>query len=200
MSEKLKGVKWSDSLISQIYSLQTLVSTPELNDKIEEIVKMIGSVKGMIYFTGIGKNAHTAARVSDTFQSLGIKSLYIDSVNSLHGGIGIFSSNDVLVAISKSGETEELIKFLNALLNQNFRNIIAVTSNYNSSLAKIAKISLMVPIKNEGDHLGLAPIASTMVYGAILDSIAVEISSGRGYSKLDFVRNHPGGELGKTKV
>jgi arabinose-5-phosphate isomerase len=165
----------------------------------EKVIQAISTTKGIVYFTGVGKNMYTAARVSDTYQSLGIRSLFIDPVNSLHGGMGVFSPIDTVVAISKSGETEELIKFLTVLSRRDFENIIAISSSESSSLARLAKFSLIVPVRDEGDHLGLAPISSTMIYGAVLDSIAVEISSERGYSRLDFIENHPGGELGKTR-
>lgn len=193
-------MKWTESIRKQSISLSSLLSLPNLAVQVEKVIKELIRTEGMIYFTGIGKNIYTASRVSDTYQSLGIRSLAIDPVNSLHGGMGIFSDKDILVAISKSGETEELIKFLRLLHQRNFENMIAVTSNPSSELTVLAKISIIIPIISEGDHLEMAPISSTLIYGAVLDSIAVQISSEKGYSKADFVMNHPGGQLGKTKV
>lgn len=193
-------MKWYESLAIQVKSLSNILTDADLNEQINNIVKILKTVRGIIYFTGIGKNMYTAARVSDTFQSLGIRSLFVDAINTLHGGMGIFTKEDVLIAISKSGETEELLRLVTLLKDRNFENIFAVTSNSKSRLWKIARAAIVLPIECEGDHLGLAPISSTMVYGAVLDSIAVQISSENNFSKSDFVFNHPGGELGKLKA
>ncbi|MEM3193007.1 MAG: SIS domain-containing protein, partial [Candidatus Parvarchaeota archaeon] len=128
-----------------------------------------------------------AARVAATYDSLGIRSLYVDPVNSLHGSMGIFNGSDLLIAISKSGETEELLRFVSTLKEREFHNIVSVTANKNSSLSKLSLVTILVPIKYEGDHLGLAPISSTMAFAAVLDSISVQLSSERGYSRSDFV-------------
>ncbi|MDG6928207.1 MAG: SIS domain-containing protein [Nitrososphaerota archaeon] len=181
----------------QVQGLSSILTNGELASKVEQFIKLIKAINGFVFFTGIGKNMYVAARVADTYQSMGIRSLFVDPVNSLHGGMGIFTENDYLVAISKSGQTEELIRFIQALNAKNFRNILAVTSSGDSYLARASKLALIVPVEKEGDHLNMAPISSTMMYGALLDSIAVQVSSERGYSKADFVRNHPGGTLGK---
>jgi arabinose-5-phosphate isomerase len=114
--------------------------------------------------------------------------------------MGIFSERDIVIAISKSGNTSELIAFVLALRKQGFTNIIGVTANKKSQLCNLSNLCLAVDIANEGDQFNLAPIASTMIFGSLLDSIAVEISFSKGYTKEDFIRNHPGGELGKTRV
>ena len=193
-------MKWDESLSIQISGLESLLKLKSLKRQVGRVVKSLNESRGIIFFTGVGKNMYTAARVSDTFQSLGIKSFFVDPVSSLHGGMGLFSNEDTLVAISKSGETEELFKFLKIIIGRNASNLIVLTSRHDSTLSKIAKLTLVVPIEEEGDHLNLAPITSTMVFGAILDSIAVQISSERHYSRADFVYNHPGGSLGKVKI
>lgn len=191
-------MQWKESLKQQSETLSSLLESDILAININAFLTMCRSVVGFHFFTGIGKNMFVAARVASTFDSLGIRSLYVDPVNSLHGSMGIFTSSDILIAISKSGETEELNRFVLTLRNQGFSKIASVTSNPNSTLASLSSVTLEVPVKNEGDHLGLAPIASTMVFAAVLDSIAVQLSSERGYSREDFVHNHPGGSLGKT--
>ncbi len=193
-------MKWSDSLAIQLKSLSKVLIDSEVSGQIDSVIEMLKKARGIIYFTGIGKNMYTAARVSDTFQSLGFRSMFVDAVNIFHGGMGIFSKDDVLVAISKSGETEELLRLITLLKKRDFENILAITSNNESSLRKLARTAVVIPIENEGDHLGLAPIASTLIYGAVLDSIAVQISSERVFSREDFVFNHPGGALGRSKV
>lgn len=191
-------MEWKESLVKQSLSLSNLLESFQLASDIESLLKYSRGIRGFHYFAGIGKNMFVAARVAATYDSLGIRSMYVDPVNTLHGSMGIFSDSDILIAISKSGETEELNRFLHALSNQGFSNIVGVTSNSESTLCRLSKLSVRIPVLYEGDHLGLAPIASTMVFSAVLDSIAVQLSSERGYTKSDFVRNHPGGSLGKT--
>ena len=164
------------------------------------LVQRVYNLAGFNYFTGIGKNGFVAAKVSSTFNSLGIRSIFVDPVNTLHGDMGIFTEKDLLWAISKSGETEELIVFVKNLIKNDFRNIIAVVSIADSTLSRLSEKSLLVPVSTEGDHLELAPVASSVVYMAVLQSIAVEVSSLKGFDKKNFVRNHPGGTLGKTVV
>lgn len=193
-------MKWLESLALQVKSLSNILTDDVLNEQINSMTMALKTVKGITYLTGIGKNMYTAARVSDTFQSLGIRSLFVDAINTLHGGMGIFSKEDALISISKSGETEELLRLIVLLKERNFENIFAVTSNGKSRLRNLSKTAIVIPIESEGDHLGLAPISSTMVYGAVLDSIAVQISSERNFSRSDFVFNHPGGALGRLRV
>lgn len=193
-----RSMQWKDSLTQQSKTLSSLLESDILDKDINAFLTVCRSVGGFHFFTGVGKNMFVAARVASTFDSLGIRSMYVDPVNTLHGSMGIFTQSDLLIAISKSGETEELNRFVRTLRNQGFSKIASVTSNPNSTLANLSSITLHVPVKDEGDHLGLAPIASTMVFAAVLDSIAVQLSSERGYKKEDFVHNHPGGSLGKT--
>jgi len=193
-------MKWIESLEKQIDSLlkakDFLVSS---NSSMEHIVSITANVKGFHYFTGIGKNGFVAAKVSSTFNSLGIRSMFIDPVNTLHGDMNIFSDEDILYAISKSGNTEELVRFFEALRNNDFFNIISIVSTRESSLEKLSKYTLYIPVETEGDHLGMAPVASSLIFMAVLQSIGVELSSKRGFTKKDFVRGHPGGTLGKWR-
>lgn len=193
-------MKWFESLRKQIETLSGASDFLTNNSSsMEKLVSITKQVKGFHYFTGIGKNGFVAAKVASTFNSLGIRSMFVDPVNTLHGDMDIFSGNDILYIISKSGETEELIRLVQALLDNKFLNIVTITSKRNSSLSRLSKFSLFVPVKDEGDHLGVAPVASSLVYIAVLQSIAVEFSSDKGFSKKDFVRCHPGGALGKIK-
>jgi len=192
-------VKWNESLEKQIRSLINAKDFLISNDFMEHIISITEEVKGFHYFTGIGKNGFVAAKVASTFNSLGIRSMFIDPVNTLHGDMNIFSNEDVLYAISKSGETEELVRFIEALRTNEFFNIISIVSKKDSTLEKISKFTLYIPIETEGDHLEMAPVASSLVYMAVLQSIGVELSSRRGFTKKDFVRGHPGGTLGKWR-
>ncbi|MCX8167110.1 MAG: SIS domain-containing protein [Candidatus Micrarchaeota archaeon] len=194
-------MNWIESLNLQVNTLKLLLNDEDLFRDVENLIAHIKKVRGFIYFTGIGKNGHVAQKVSSTFNSLGIRSQFIDPVNTLHGDMYIFNSqDDMLIALSKSGETEELLTFVRVLKNMPFDNIIAVTSNRQSTLSKLSKMSVVVRVDHEADHLNLAPVASSLAYMAVLQAIAVQISSERGFDKRQFVRGHPGGTLGKTKV
>lgn len=189
---------WKTSLAQQSSSLQYLLTVDSLDVDIKSLLDLSREIEGVHYFTGVGKNMFVAARVAATYDSLGIRSLYVDPVNTLHGSMGIFTSKDILIAISKSGETEELNRFVGALRKLSSSRVVTVTANKESTLSQLADLTLLIPVLREGDHLGLAPISSTMLFSAVLDSIAVQLSSENGFGKSDFVRNHPGGSLGKT--
>ena len=184
----------------QFESFSYLFEQDALLASVDKTINIINNLRGICYFTGVGKNMYVASRVASTYDSLGIRSIFIDPVHTLHGSMGIFTQNDCVIAISKSGNTAELIIFLKTLRIMGFKRIIGITSNSESNLSDLSELLIPVIVKQEGDQFNLAPIASNMLFAAILDSIAVDISYRRGYSKVDFVRNHPGGELGKTTV
>ena len=191
---------FKESLKLQLKSFEHLLEQSKITPMVNEITELLKEIKGICYFTGVGKNMYVSSRVASTYDSLGIRSIFVDPVHTLHGSMGIFTENDCLFAISKSGNTSELLFFLKALRGLGFDKIIGITSNPSSELYRLSYIALVVDIYHEGDEFNIAPIASNMIFAALLDSIAVEVSSRRGYSKSSFVRNHPGGELGKTKV
>lgn len=193
-------MKWKESLKIQTDALNGVNNNLDVENNIEEFKSILKRTRGFHYFTGIGKNGYVAAKVASTFNSLGIRSLFIDPVNTLHGDMNIFTNEDIVIVISKSGETEELIRFIEALRRNNFENIISVTSKRNSTIERLSKFTLFLPINHEGDHLNLAPVTSSIVYMAVLQAIAVELSSEKGFDKKQFVKGHPGGTLGKTVV
>lgn len=194
-------LEWKESLIIQTRALSKLLELETLEEESKKLLDLLRRVNGFVYFSGIGKNGFVAAKVASTFNSLGIRSLFVDPVNTLHGDMNIFTKEDLVIAISKSGETEELINFIKALKNvvEDIK-IVCVTSNYNSTLEKLSHLAIHLPLTHEGDHLNLAPIASSVVFMAFLQSIAVQISSEKGFDKKMFVKGHPGGTLGKIKV
>lgn len=193
-------MNFRESLQIQLDSFTSLFQQADLFTNVNRAIDVISNLHGICYFTGVGKNMYVASRVASTYDSLGIRSIFIDPVHTLHGSMGIFAENDSVIAISKSGNTSELILFLKTLRNTGFTRIIGVTSNSKSLLSQLSEVLISVDVKQEGDQFNLAPIASNMLFAAVLDSIAVDISYRKGYSKADFVRNHPGGELGKTVV
>ena len=117
----------------QINSLGKILTNKSIEGDVRETVNLISSCKGICYFTGVGKNMYVASRVASTYDSLGIRSIFIDPVHTLHGSMGIFSEEDLVIAISKSGNTSELIRFVLTLRKQGFTNIMGITANKNSN-------------------------------------------------------------------
>jgi len=191
---------WKESLKIQCENIIEMLNNQQLEKEANELIKLIKNTNEFVYFTGIGKNGFVAAKVASTFNSLGIRSLFIDPVNTLHGDMNIFTDKDILIAISKSGETEELIHFISTLKKTSDTKVISIVSKQDSSLEKLSTLTVHIPILHEGDHLNLAPVASSVVFMSFLQSLAVQISSENGFDKKQFVKGHPGGTLGKTKV
>ncbi len=191
---------WKDSLNRQEHVISLVLADKEVVSKIDALVKHLQN-RQVVFFTGIGKNGFIAEKVASTFNSLGIRSIFLNPVDTLHGEMGVFIEGSTLIALSKSGETEELIAFVEALNKNNFRpNLVLITSSKSSKLGALASEVICIPVPEEGDQLNMAPIASTLTYMAVLQAIGVEISSNKGFTKKEFVRLHPGGALGKTKV
>ena len=194
-------MEWYESLEKQAETLLNILKQKDaVEAEVEKLISLITHTNGIVYFTGIGKSGLVAAKVSSTYNSLGIRSFYIDAIDTLHGDMGIFTNKDLVIFISKSGETKELFHLFDELRLRNIRTV-AVTSNSNSYLAKNSGFKLVLPINSEGDFLNnLVPLASTITYEAILQAIAVEIASKRGFSLKDFIHRHPGGKIGQTEV
>lgn len=151
-----------------------------------------------LFFTGIGKNGHVASKAASTFNSIGIPVIYINPVDAVHGDIGLIHNNDMIIAISKSGNTDELILFLNKA-NQRTDNIWLIHSNKNNNSIKYCYNDIFIEVKNEADHLNIIPTVSISVYTILLQSIACAIADGKNLTLQQFVKNHPGGSLGKLK-
>jgi len=194
-------MEWYESLEKQADTLLNISKQKDVfENEVERLISLIINTNGIIYFTGVGKSGLVAAKVSSTYNSLGIRSFYIDAIDTLHGDMGIFTNNDLVIFISKSGETKELFHLFEELKARNIRTM-AITSNNDSYLAKNSDFKLVLPIKSEGDFLNnLVPLASTITYEAILQAIAVEIASKKGFSLKDFIHRHPGGKIGQTEV
>jgi arabinose-5-phosphate isomerase len=112
--------------------------------------------------------------------------------------MGTFTKNDIVVAVSKSGTTEELLIFIRTLESRGFHSVVAVTSNETSELATLAKLSIVISVNNEGDYFGdIVPLASTISYEGVLQAIAVQIAYDKRFTKEAFLKNHPGGSIGR---
>lgn len=172
----------------------------DLEDSIDgnfvRAVKLIYDSKGKVIVTGIGKSGQVAHKIASTLSSTGTPAVYLHPADALHGDLGIISPEDVVIAISNSGETSEVlslipyIKFVGVPL-------IAITGNEKSTLARKSDVLLLVKVKREACPLNLAPTASTTATLVLGDALAIALLELRGFTKEKFARLHPGGLLGK---
>ena len=167
--------------------------------KVYNFVRLLLNSRGKIFFTGVGKNGHVAAKASSTFSSIGLPCFYINPVDSVHGDMGVIDSNDLLIAISKSGNTEELINFLHNVSHKRCP-IVSIHSNSGNKSLHYSNLDINLNVEAEADHLNIVPTCSIAVFTVFLQSIACEISSRKELTLSQFIKNHPGGSIGKTKV
>lgn len=160
------------------------------------IIELLFSCRGKIVVTGVGKTGIIGHKISATLSSTGTPSLFLHPTEAIHGDLGKVARDDVLLALSNSGETEEIVKLL-PLVKKIGAKIIALTGDKNSSLARKSDIFLDVSVKKEACTLGLAPTSSTAAMLAMGDAIAVSLLDKKGFNAQDFVIYHPGGSIGK---
>jgi arabinose-5-phosphate isomerase len=153
--------------------------------------------RGKIVVLGVGKSGHIGAKIAATLTSTGAPAVVLDSLNALHGDLGVVSSGDVILTLSYSGETEELIRILPALARFSVRKI-AMTGNTSSTLAKASDVVLDVSVEREACPHNLAPTSSTTTMLALGDALAMVLLEERGFTREDFARFHPGGQLGRS--
>lgn len=175
-------------------AVRSLIS--RIDDTFEKAVESIYACKGRVVVTGMGKGGLIGQKISATLSSVGTPSLWMHSVEAIHGDLGRVAKEDIVIVISKSGETEE-IRSLLPLLKKIGTKVIALTGNTKSTLAKYSNIVLDVSVKKEACSLNLAPTASTTAMLAMGDALAVCLLDKKGFKKEDFAFYHPGGMLGK---
>jgi len=153
--------------------------------------------RGKIVVLGVGKSGHVGGKIAATLTSTGAQAVVLDSLNALHGDLGVVSDGDVILTFSHSGETEELLRVLPALARFDVRRI-AVTGNAGSTLAKASDVVLDVSVSREACPHNLAPTSSTTCMLALGDALAMVLLEERGFTREDFARFHPGGSLGRS--
>jgi arabinose-5-phosphate isomerase len=153
--------------------------------------------KGSVVITGLGKSGLVGAKIAATLSSTGTPSFFLHSADALHGDSGALSPEDVLIAISNSGETAEVIA-LTAMAKRWQNKVIAITENSNSSLAKNADVVINIACDREADPLNLAPTTSTTLTMAAGDALAAALMAHRGFTAANFGQFHPGGTLGQV--
>jgi arabinose-5-phosphate isomerase len=163
---------------------------------VETVLQVIEAGRKVVVL-GVGKSGHIGEKIAATLTSTGTPAVVLSSLNALHGDLGIVADGDAILALSYSGETDELLNVLPALARFDVQ-IIAITGNPNSLLARSANIHLDVSIQEEACPLGLAPTSSTTATLILGDALAMVLLEARGFQKEDFARFHPGGRLGRT--
>lgn len=159
-------------------------------------VRLIASCRGNVILTGVGKSGLIAQKIAATLSSTGTAALYLDATEALHGGLGLVRKGDILVAVGKSGESDELNALLPRLRAIGAK-IIALTANAGSTLAKASAIALLTPVEIEACPHNLAPTCSTTAALAAGDALAIALMKVRGFGRENFALNHPGGRLGR---
>ncbi|MGN6671338.1 MAG: KpsF/GutQ family sugar-phosphate isomerase [Candidatus Nucleicultricaceae bacterium] len=181
-------------LLLEAKALEALSSI--LDESFSEAISLLLHAKGRIAVTGIGKSGHIARKIAATLSSTGSPALFIHPAEASHGDLGMITGKDVLIALSNSGETAELSDILQDAKRRQIP-LIAMTSNGNSSLAKIANVSLVLPEFQEACPLQLAPTTSTTLMIALGDALATALLKRRQFTSVDFKALHPGGRLGQ---
>ena len=167
-----------------------------LDSNFDRAVDLIMGCKGRVVVTGMGKSGHIGNKIAATLASTGTPALFLHPAEGIHGDLGMVTKGDIVIALSNSGETEELSRMLPSLKRIGIK-IIALTGNTESTLARNSDVVIDVGVKEEACPLGLAPTASTTATLAMGDALAVVLLDRRGFKEEDFACYHPGGSLGK---
>lgn len=182
--------------VLQIEAQAILALTDRIDGAFSNAVDLLLATKGRVVVTGVGKSGHIARKVAATLASTGTPSLFLHAAEAAHGDLGMITQGDVLLALSYSGEGDELLTMLPVAKRQG-APLIALTGNSASALAKLADVHIDVHVQKEACPLNLAPTSSTTAMLAMGDALAVACLDARGFGPADFARAHPGGALGR---
>jgi len=180
----------------EIEAQTLLLASKNMNDVFDKAVEIILSCQGKLVITGVGKSGLIGAKMAATFASTGTPSFFLHPTEALHGDLGMISPNDVVIAISYSGESEELSSIL-PHIKRFGTPLIGMTRNRNSSLGQHSDLVIDVVVEKEACPLDIAPTSSTTLTLALGDALAVCLMKARDFKKSDFASFHPGGALGK---
>jgi arabinose-5-phosphate isomerase len=194
--ERVKTAIESAKRVFQVESEAIAGLTEHLDARFEKAVDILYSCKGRAVVTGLGKSGLIGRKVAATFSSMGTPSLFLHAADASHGDLGMLTAGDVLVAISASGETQELIDLIEPAKRLGIP-LITLTAHANSPLATASDVVLDISVKEEACPLNLAPTSSTAAALAMGDALAVVIAERRDFQEHDFAALHPGGRLGK---
>lgn len=169
---------------------------PRLDENFSKAVDLIFNCKGKLIVTGVGKSGHVGEKIAATLASLGTPSFFLNPLDAYHGDLGMIATGDVVMAISYSGATDELLRFIPLLIDRNVP-IIGISGNPKSLLAQYSVCHLNIAVDHEADPLNLAPTSSTTTTMAMGDALACALVHLRNFKPSDFAQFHPGGSLGK---
>lgn len=175
-------------------AIQSLL--PRLDENFIKAVELIRACEGKVVVTGVGKSGHIGSKIAATLASTGIPAFFLNPLDAYHGDLGMISSNDLVMAISYSGATEELVRFL-PIIQAKRIPIIGMSSNADSPLARCSEVHLNIAVEKEADPLNLIPTASTTATLALGDALACALVEANHFQPTDFARLHPGGDLGR---
>ncbi len=167
-----------------------------LDNSFTEALRIILGCRGRIVVSGIGKSGHIARKLASTMASTGTPAFFVHPAEASHGDLGMITREDVLIALSNSGESGELLVIV-PIIKREGAKLIGITGNPQSSLANDSDVHLDASVSEEACPLGLAPTASTTAALALGDALAVALLEARGFNEKDFARSHPGGRLGR---
>jgi len=168
----------------------------QIKSDFEDLCSNILNSRGKLILMGVGKSGHIAQKISATLSSTGTASFFIHPTEAAHGDLGMIDKEDSILILSNSGETKEIIEILPAL-KRSTPNIFTLTNNNQSTIAKAGTINLMIKADEEACPLDLAPTSSTTIALVFGDALAIALLEARGFSKDDFAKSHPAGQLGK---
>tara|TARA_Y100000746_G_scaffold23340_1_gene17890 strand:+ start:65 stop:1030 length:966 start_codon:yes stop_codon:yes gene_type:complete len=183
----------------KIESESILAIAKQLNKSFTTLCENVLYCKGKFVIMGVGKSGHIAQKISATLSSTGTPSIFIHPTEAAHGDIGLIDKKDIVLLISNSGETDEIINILPSL-KRHAKEIASLTSNNKSSIAKSADIKIELKSKKEACPLDLAPTSSTTNALAFGDALAIALLEAKGFTKNDFASSHPAGKLGKKLI
>lgn len=191
-----KEINGLSQSIIESYSSQLLEVSKNIDQDIQKAAELIINNSGKVVISGLGKSGLIGQKIVATLCSTGTRSVYMHAAEAIHGDLGIYNPGDPTILISKSGNTEELVRLI-PILKEFQSPLIAIVGNVDSFIARNADIVLNGTVEKEIDPLGVVPTTSSLVALAIGDALASVLMVQRGFDKKDFARNHPGGELGK---
>ena len=191
-----KEINGLSQSIFESYSSQLLQVSKKIDQDIQSAAELIINNSGKVVVCGLGKSGLIGQKIVATLCSTGTRSVYMHAAEAIHGDLGIYNPGDPTILISKSGNTEELVRLI-PILKEFQSPLIAIVGNMDSFIAKNSDIVLNGTVEKEIDPLGVVPTTSSLVALAIGDALASVLMVQRGFDKKDFARNHPGGELGK---
>ena len=179
------------------YEAQALIDLiPLLNEQFDKVVNLIHECTGHVVLTGVGKSGHVGAKIAATLASTGTPAIYLNPLDALHGDLGMIMNNDVMLMISNSGNTDELLR-ITASLEDRHIPIVSMTSDEESLLAQHSDYHILCRVEREACPLNLAPTSSTTAAMALGDALAIALMQVRNFKARDFAQFHPAGSLGR---